>query len=433
MTPSTHKREMPSEETPWDVIVIGAGAAGMVAATRAASRQRRVLLLEKNRKLGVKILISGGTRCNLTHNTDVRGVLAAFPKQQAKFLRTALHALPPEKVIELVEGEGVATKAEATGKIFPVSDRAIDVRNAFANMLQRSGAEVQTTTSVQQITKHNDTFRVDTETQTFQASRVIVACGGQSYPGCGTTGDGYQWARALGHKIVQPVPALTPIKSPDPWLHELQGMTLPEVRLVVVTKESLSDLHSIPKSAIRDSRRGSLLFTHFGVSGPSVLDASRAITRASEPGELALLADFWADVSYDECVAGWRSRSVNQGATAVRSVLAERHQRRLAESLLTQCNIDPTRKLAELSKAEITRLVQQEKRCPIHVSGTQGFSKAEVTAGGVALNEVDPKTMQSKLVTGLYFIGEVLDIDGPIGGYNFQAAFSTGWLAGSHV
>ena len=428
-----HELEMQPPEKPWDVIVVGAGAAGMLAATRAANRQRRVLLLEKNRKLGVKILISGGTRCNITHNTDVRGILSAFPKKQAKFLRTALHALPPEKVIALVEGEGVATKAEATGKIFPVSDRAIDVRDAYASMLHRSGAKVQSETSVQEIVKHNEMFRIVTEGQEFQAHRVIVACGGQSYPGCGTTGDGYQWARALGHKIVQPVPALTPIKSPDQWLHDLQGMTLPDVRLAVVNSDCLHDLHSIPKSAVLDTRRGSLLFTHFGVSGPSVLDASRAITRANEPRHLALLADFLTDVSYDESVARWRARIEHEGRATLRTVLAERHQRRLAEALITLCQIDPTRKLAELSKADITRLVQHEKRCPIHVSGTQGFSKAEVTAGGVALDEVDPKTMQSKLVNGLYFIGEVLDIDGPIGGYNFQAAFSTGWLAGCHT
>ena len=433
MSSSVHHLDPESQQKPWDVVVIGAGAAGLFAATAAAQRGRAVLLLEKNRKLGVKILISGGTRCNLTHHTDARGILAAFPKSQAKFLRTAIHALPPTKVVELVEREGVETKAEATGKIFPVSDRAIDVRDALAARLHRSGAKTQPATSVQEILHENETFRIVTDLQELQAHRVIIACGGQSYPGCGTTGDGYQWARAFGHKIVQPVPALTPIKSSDAWLHALQGMTLSDVQVTVVTSDSLRDLHSIPKSAVLDTRRGSLLFTHFGVSGPSALDASRAITRASEPRNVALLADFLADVSYDECVAQWRARIANQGRAAIKTILAERHQRRLAESLMTLCQIEPTHKLAELSKANISRLVQHEKRCPIHVTGTQGFAKAEVTAGGVALGEVDSKTMQSKRVPGLYFVGEVLDIDGPIGGYNFQAAFSTGWLAGSHV
>jgi len=417
----------------WEVVVIGAGAAGMLAAARAAMRGRRTLLLEKNRKLGVKILISGGTRCNITHHADARGIAEAFPKRQGQFLRSPLAALPPERLLAMIEQEGVATKIEATGKIFPVSDRAIDVRDALARILQRSGCEVRPATPVRGIERLDAGFRVELPTDALLARRLIVACGGQSYPGCGTTGDAYAWARHLGHSLVPPVPALTPILSPDPWLTDLSGVTLSDAALTVVDRTCMPDAMTVPKAAVRDARRGSLLFTHKGLSGPAALDLSRAITLSPTVGDLLLLANFVPPQTLESCARRLRELSGGDGKRQLASVLGEQLPRRLVTALLGRSQIDPDRRMAELSKREASRVAMLLTQCPINIAGTAGFAKAEVTAGGVVLEEINSKTMESKLVRGCYFAGEVLDLDGPIGGYNFQAAFSTGWLAGSSI
>ena len=245
-----------------------------------ASGGTRTLLLEKNRKLGAKILISGGTRCNISHHTDIAGIVTAFTKRQGQFLRSALAALPPQLLIELIEREGVPTKVEETGKIFPVSDRAIDVRDALVRLLRRSDCQICSEAPVLRIDWRADGFRLELPGRQILARTIIIACGGQSYPGCGTTGDGYGWAQQLGHSIVTPVPALTPIHSPDPWVRQLSGVTLRDAAFTVADRRSYSGSPSTLKKAALADRRASLLFTHVGLSGPAALDVSRAITRA---------------------------------------------------------------------------------------------------------------------------------------------------------
>ncbi len=393
----------------------------------------RTLLLEKNRKLGVKILISGGTRCNVTHNTDGPGIAAVFPKRQGQFLRSALAALSPRHVRDMFQREGVATKVEATGKVFPVSDRAIDVRDALVRILQHSGCQVRADTAVMGIQRQADGFQIELSNGAVSARSIIIACGGQSYPGCGTTGDGYQWAQQLGHSIVPPVPALTPIHSPDLWVHDLSGVTLPDAGLSVADRTQYSDLGLIPKKAVLDTRRGSLLLTHVGLTGPVAMDLSRTISRSAAVSDLQLIANFTPARSYDETLQCLRGDVSRDGKRQINSLLAEYVPRRLALVLLELGQIDPSRKLAELSKRHQQQVSALLTRCGINVAGTAGFRKAEVTAGGVALEEVHSKTMESKLVPRCFFGGEILDLDGPIGGYNFQAAFATGWQAGSHV
>jgi predicted Rossmann fold flavoprotein len=405
----------------WDVVVVGAGAAGLVAAERAASCGRRTLLLEKNRKPGVKILISGGTRCNLTHATDVRGIVTAYAAQ-GRFLHSALAALGPADVVALVEQEGVPTKIEETGKIFPVSDRAADVVQAFVARLRRSGAELALAEPLSQLLRDREGFLLTTNRRTLRATHVILTTGGLSYPGCGTTGDGYAWARALGHTIVPTRPALVPITTIDAWVRELSGITIPDVELKVVDRAN-------PKRPL-DARRGSLLFAHFGLTGPVALDISRAISGHAEPSQLELLCDFLPAASVNDLEAHIRSGLEQPGKKTVLSLVPELLPRRLAEQLLRAAGLDPDGRLAELSKAGRIQLIPAWKQARIGVHGTRGYAKAEVTAGGVSLSEVDSRDMQSKVAPGLYLAGEILDLDGPIGGYNFQAAFSTGWLAG---
>jgi hypothetical protein len=338
-------------------------------------------------------------------------------------------------LLDMLEREGVFTKVEETGKVFPVSDRAIDVRDALVRILQHSGCQIRTEASVLGIGRQADGFRLDVagDSRPICVTTVIIACGGQSYPGCGTTGDGYEWARQLGHCVVAPVPALTPIHSADLWVRELSGVTLPDAVLSVADRRLCADLAALPKKAILDVRRGSLLFTHHGLSGPVALDLSRSITRAENIGDLALLANFTPQRSGDDIATSLREEVSRDGRRQINSVLAEYVPRRIAFALLERTHIDPVRHLAELSKRQLQQVAASLTRCPIQIAGTGGFRKAEVTAGGVALDEVWSKTMESKLVPRCFFAGEVLDLDGPIGGYNFQAAFSTGWQAGSSV
>lgn len=404
-----------------DIAVLGAGAAGLVAAFRAAELGRRVLVLEKNLRPGVKILMSGGTRCNLTHATDNRGIVDEYGPP-GRFLHSALAALSVADTIQLFEDEGVGTKVEPTGKVFPVSNRAADVLDALLRRLHRSGATLALGEPVTDVRAAGDGFEVVTPKRMIAASRIILTTGGQSYPGSGTTGDGYRIAAAFGHTIVPPRPALTPITSDAAWVAALRGVTLPDVSLRV-----LQDGEKLA------TRRGSLLFAHFGLTGPVALDVSRVVSGHPEPRSLHLEIDLLPAVPEAEFDQFLQSESLASGKKQLANVLAVHLPHRLAETLLSLTGQAIDRKAAGLSRTDRGKLVAMTKRLRVPVTGTLGFGKAEVTAGGVSLDEVDSRTMQSKRKPGLYFAGEVLDLDGPIGGYNFQAAWSTGWLAGTRA
>jgi predicted Rossmann fold flavoprotein len=413
-------------DSSYDVVVIGAGAAGLVAAAGAAARGRRTLLLEKNRRPGVKILMSGGTRCNLTHATDKWGIIRAYG-EQGNFLHSALAALSPSDLVGLIEEEGVPTKVEETGKIFPVSNRATDVLDALLRRLARSGAELVLDEPVTALGRLDTGFRVQTRAREIVALSLIVTVGGQSYPGSGTTGDGYAWAASLGHTIVSPRPALVPLTTSEPWVHGLSGVTIPDAALKLQASAGGGTRDNLPAT------RGSLLFTHFGLSGPVVLDISRQVTAMPDPSTALLQIDFLPNVTSESLDRELRESAAGDGKRQVAGILADRLPRRLIEALLAGAGLALELRGAEFSKAARAALVAAIKGTLVPISGTRGFAKAEVTAGGVSLDEIDSRTMQSKLVPGLYFAGEILDLDGPIGGYNFQAAFSTGVLAGRSV
>ena len=405
----------------YDAIVIGAGAAGLMAAICAAERGRRVLLLEKGKKAGVKILISGGTRCNITHDCDARGIVEAFGPN-GKFLHSALAAFGPNDAVAFFEAEGVATKIEETGKIFPVSDKALDVLNALLRRLNRSGATLalaEPVTSLAAIPEGG--FAVITPKRTVTCQRVVITTGGLSFPRCGTTGDGYGFAKQFGHTVTKTTPALVPLKLEIAWVKELMGVTL-HVGLKVREGEN-----------VLATRSGSMLFAHFGLTGPAPLDVSRAVSGHLNPRSLTLEIDFLpgeTESSLDEFLQRETLASAKQ---LLAGILSRKLTRRLCDQLLPLCGLPVDRTAAALSKVDRQKLVAAMKRLSVPLAGTLGFEKAEVTAGGVRLNEVDHKTMQSKLHPGLYLAGEVLDLDGWIGGYNFQFAWSTGWLAGENV
>lgn len=416
----------------WDAIVIGAGAAGLLGAARLAELGKRTLLLEKNRKPGVKILISGGTRCNLTHDCDERGIVAAFGSA-GNFLHSALAALGPRQLVELFHDAGVRTYVEpGTGKIFPRSDRAVDVVDALMRRLNRSGATIALDEAVTAIEQGDDGFRIATSRRTLTCEKLLVAVGGKSYPGCGTTGDGYRWLAELGHTIRPPRPALVPLTSDDAWVRELTGIALPDVTLRVVDPDDhyskAARRRGLPPG-VQIERRSALLFTHFGLSGPAALDVSREVTKRTNPRSVRLEVDCLPDLTAAALDERLQRAAAADGKRQIIGVLDEFFPRRIGEAIFRQAEVATDRRGAELSKSERANLVQAAKALRMGVSGSRGFAKAEVTAGGVELGEVDSRTMQSKLVPNLYLAGEVLDFDGYIGGYNFQAAFSTAWLA----
>ncbi len=424
----------------FDLAILGGGATGLMAAIRAAETGKTVALIEKNRRPGVKILISGGTRCNLTNARglrnlsvisgpidpayDPREALGARSIQQAfgengKFLAPALKAFSVESTVEFFEGEGVATYVEGNGKVFPVSNRASDVLDALLGRLEQTSTQVFTRCPVSGIEPVEGGFEVHLPDGPIHARRVVVAVGGQSYPGSGTTGDGFGWARRFGHTIVEPRPALVPLRVDADWVPGLKGLTIPDL---------VASIRGATGPALLE-RREAMLFAHFGLTGPAILDVSRAIARHDGPDRLDLALDFLPDVRA-EVLDQLLQTEARTGRRNVVSFLPDAIPRRLAEAILVASSIPISRTGPELSRDERKRLVGSLKMLRLPVSGTLGFAKAEVTSGGVSLSEVDPNTLESRLQPGLHFAGEVLDLDGLIGGYNFQAAWSLGWLVG---
>jgi hypothetical protein len=409
---------MSDGELPFDLAIVGAGAAGLMAAIAAAEAGSRVVLLEKTRRAGVKILMSGGTRCNITHACDNRGIVEAYGPP-GRFLHSALAAFSVQDTVDFFHAEGVATKTEETGKIFPVSDKAVDVLQALLDRLRRARVEPCLEEPLLDLTHSNDLFCLHTPKRTLQARCVLLTTGGKSYPGSGTTGDGYAWLKKFGHTIIEPRPALVPITVGEPRLTELRGLTLPDVGVRILEgNKALA------------ARRGSLLFAHFGLSGPVALDVSRVVSGHAAPQglnvEINLLPAMRSEMLDEEL----RKEMSTEGKKLLAAVLANRVPRRMAEVAMSFAKIDLERRAAGLTKVERVDLVKNLLSMQVGVRGTLGFGRAEVTAGGVALNEIDSRSMQSKFVGGLFVAGELLDLDGPIGGYNFQAAWSTGWLAG---
>jgi len=310
------------------------------------------------------------------------------------------------------------------------------VLNALLRRLEHSGTALaldEALVEIERVATQDDDggFHLRTSTRQLRARNLLITTGGQSYPGSGTTGDGYRFAAQFGHTIVPPRPALVPVTTDAQWVRSLRGITIPDVRVRVVVPPDENAKSSKPR--VLADRRGSLLFAHFGLSGPAILDVSRAVSRHEHPRTLSLLCDFLPELSAAELESQIQDRAAAAGKKQLVNLLPEELPHRLCEALLVASGLDPALRAAEVGAKVRGRAVEAIKQQAIPVSGTCGFGKAEVTAGGVALGEVDSKTMRSKLAAGLYLAGEVLDLDGPIGGYNFQVAWSTGYLAAISV
>jgi predicted Rossmann fold flavoprotein len=387
----------------FDVAVIGAGAAGLMAAIFSGRAGARVVALDAVPKIGAKILISGGGRCNVTHDVVTAADFNGNRNAIAKVLRT----LDVPETVAFFESLGVRLKREETGKLFPVSDRARDVVDALLRAAREAGVEIVTGARV--VAVRRSPLAVETaDGKRLTANRVVVAAGGQSVPKTGSDGSGYALARALGHTVTNTFPALVPlVVEPGHWITTLSGTSV-EAELSVKS----------PTGRVLHRERGSMLFTHFGISGPAVLDISRHWIAANDDGRLKPAATLSANFLPGESFASLDAAFVAESPlTALRRRLPDRLAAQLAPP-------------GRLTKEERRRAAHDVVDCTIPVIRDRGFEYAEVTAGGVPLSEIDVSTMRSRLCENLYLCGEILDVDGKIGGYNFQWAWTSGRLAG---
>jgi len=401
----------------YDIIIIGAGPAGLFCAINCAEDEKlKILLLEKNQTPGKKLLLSGTGSCNITHT----GTVSEFRKHYGKgggFTNPALNGFTPLEMIEFLYKNGIATTEKESGKIFPESMNAGDILSMLTRLCKKKGTSLQYRSAVSGIEYSSGEFTIHAGKHVFTAPVLVVATGGCSYPATGSTGDGYQFTKNLGHSIIQPEPALTPVYIKNFPFTSLSGVSVKNTHISLYRKNKKIN-----------SSKGDVLFTHKGLSGPGILDMSRYITgddiiKISLTGETA-----------EKMNSDFISVSRTAGIKSIKSYLKELQiPGRLAEEILAQEKIHDSRKISEINRNERTRLFRSIGEFSFIVEEKAGFTIAMATCGGVCRNEINKFTMESKIIPGLYFAGEVIDIDGDTGGYNIQWAFSSGKLAAENI
>ncbi len=405
--------------------IVGAGAAGLWAAGVAARRGADVLLIEKTPRTGTKVLASGGTHCNLTTTLPAEDAARTFRRRGERFLRHAFRILSPGALRERFAELGVPTVTAPLDKVFPASGRARDVRDALEREARAAGATILLDAPAQGIEALDDGWRVDLGEAGSVVSRDLMLCtGGLSYARTGTTGEGYAWLEALGLPLAPRTPALVPLTSPESWVRELSGISMQECEARLVDGEG--------RELARRARP--LLFTHRGISGPAAMDLSVHFTREPDSTGFALLVDLLPAVPREDLRSELVQLAGRKGGPAIAQALTEHIPRRLVAAATRQAGLgEANPRAAQLARDERHRLVETFKGLRIPIDGTLGFDAAEVTSGGLDLDAVDPSTMRVRARPGLFVFGELLDLDGPIGGLNFQAAFACAELAGRAV
>ena len=399
----------------YDGIVIGGGPGGMFAAITAARLGSRVLLLEKNDRLGKKLLITGKGRCNVTNHCTAQEVLQNIPRN-GRFLYSAMAAFPPERTMDFFESGGCHLKTERGNRVFPVSDKSSSVLDCLVKQLRQHHVTVRTGTARRVLQENGAVTGVETEQEVIPAKWVILATGGVSYPLTGSTGDGYEMARALGHTIMEPEGSLVPLETEGTDCQQMQGLSLRNVAVKLVNE----------KGKVLYQDFGELLFTHFGISGPTVLSAS-----AHLKGSCRLLIDLKPaldEKKLDDRIL--RDLGMYQNRS-MENALTDLLPRSMIPVVLHRLNIDPQMQANALKKESRKALAGILKAFPVAITGKRPVAEAIVTSGGVKVSEVDPKTMESKIVSGLYYVGEILDCDAYTGGFNLQIAWATGFAAGT--
>lgn len=407
------------------VVIIGGGAAGLMAAVIAGREGAQVTLLEKMNYLGKKMGITGKGRCNVTNAAPMSEFIKNTPGN-GKFLYGAYERFSNQDLLQLLNEAGLETKVERGGRVFPASDSALDVRNTFMKLLKSYGVDVHLDEGAQEIiVEDGKVAAVKTKNETYPADAVLIATGGKSYPATGSTGDGYNLANKLGHKVTEIRPSLVPIVTEEVWVKDLMGLSLRNVELSVVAKNK-----------VQAKMFGEMMFTHFGITGPIVLSLSHTVgklMRKKNIGTIGLDINLKPALSVEKLdkriQKDFELYSKKQLINGLKDLLPQR----LIPLVIQLAGLDPHKPINQISKAERDSLVYIIQHLPLTVKGLRPVEEAIVTAGGLSLKEFNPKTMESKLVPGLYGAGEVLDIDAFTGGYNLQAAFSTGYVAAMHM
>lgn len=407
------------------VVVIGGGAAGLMAAVIAGREGAKVTLLEKMNYVGKKMGITGKGRCNITNACDMSDFIKNTPGN-GKFLYGAYERFTNEDLLQLLHDAGLETKVERGGRVFPASDSALDVRNTFMKLMKHYGVDVHLEEPVKKLLVDDGVVTgVVTDKETYHADAVVIATGGKSYPATGSTGDGYILAAQVGHKITDIRPSLVPIVTEEPWVKDLMGLSLRNVELSVVAKNK-----------VQAKMFGEMMFTHFGITGPIVLSLSHTVgklMRKKNIGTIGLDINLKPALSPEtldkRLQKDFDLYSKKQLINGMKDLLPSR----LIPLIIELAGIDPQKPINQISKEERQQIGYMLQHMPLIVKGLRPVEEAIVTAGGISLKEFNPKTMESKLVKGLYGAGEVLDIDAFTGGYNLQAAFSTGYVAAMHI
>lgn len=407
------------------VVVIGGGAAGLMAAVIAGREGAKVTLLEKMNYVGKKMGITGKGRCNITNACDMSDFIKNTPGN-GKFLYGAYERFTNEDLLQLLHDAGLETKVERGGRVFPASDSALDVRNTFMKLMKHYGVDVHLEEPVKKLLVDDGVVTgVVTDKETYHADAVVIATGGKSYPATGSTGDGYMLAAQVGHTITDIRPSLVPIVTEESWVKDLMGLSLRNVELFVVAKNK-----------VQAKMFGEMMFTHFGITGPIVLSLSHTVgklMRKKNIGTIGLDINLKPALSPEtldkRLQKDFDLYSKKQLINGMKDLLPSR----LIPLIIELAGIDPQKPINQISKEERQQIGYMLQHMPLTVKGLRPVEEAIVTAGGISLKEFNPKTMESKLVKGLYGAGEVLDIDAFTGGYNLQAAFSTGYVAAMHI
>lgn len=420
----------------WDVIVIGGGPAGMMAAGRAAEKGRSVLLLEKNQTLGKKLLLTGGGRCNFTNNKQNIRELALSYKGSDQFLMSAFSQFDVVKTIEFFNERGMKTKEEAEGRVFPVSDRAQTVLDVMEKYMREPadakamagkghGVEIKTKADVVNIAfnKENDLFAVQLKNkEVFAAKSCVVATGGVSHPETGSTGEGFNWLKKLGHKIVKTDASLVPIAVKDRWIKELSGLTLNDIKLTVYLDGEKQFI-----------QKGKILFTHFGISGPTVLNMSKDVGELLNSGEVAIKLDLFPKLDLGTLKNNLQKILVTESNKKIKNTLNALIPLTLVPVMLKLTSIDGEIANHSLSHENRMKIVRCMKEIPMNVKGLLGADQAIVSSGGIPSEEVNFKTMQSRILPQLFIVGDALNINRPSGGYSLQLCWTTGFVAGDNA
>lgn len=402
------------------VIVIGGGPAGMLAAHTAATMGHEVSLYEQNEKLGKKLYITGKGRCNLTNATDVEGLIGAVI-HNPKFMYSSFYTFTNDQTIEFFNERGMATKVERGNRVFPVSDRSSDVIGTMKHACDRAGVDIHLNTKVDKLA-HNGkaVMGIYVNKKEIKAEAVIVATGGCSYQMTGSTGDGYKFAAQTGHELVAREPGLVPFNVNESWVKDLQGLSLKNVNFSVYKE-----------GKVFYQEFGEMMFTHFGITGPLILTASSHIGESNLPirGEIDLKPKLSDTVLDERLLKDFAKYNRKDFVNSLDDLLPKA----LIPVIVERSGIDPHKKVDQISKEERQGIIQLLKHLDFTISSKRSFKEAIITQGGVKVKDVNPNTMESKKIQGLYFIGEVLDLDAITGGFNLQIAFSTAYLAGISI